>query len=137
MMAQYTTKQRKALIEYLKSNPDRQLTARQIADALEVSGCSKISRSAVYRNLQLLKNEGIISLVTQDSARESVYQYIDSDECRECVHLTCTRCGQIQHLRTSAADELVKNASDTDGFEIDRQKTVIYGVCKTCCRKNK
>lgn len=135
-MAHYMTRQRRALIEYLKSNPDRQLTARQIADALEESGSSRISQSAVYRNLQLLKNEGIISLVTQDSARESVYQYVDSDECRECIHLTCIRCGQIQHLKTSAADELVKNASDNDGFEVDRQKTIIYGVCKACCKRN-
>ena len=53
----YKTKQREALLDYLAQHADEDLSAQQIAGAL---AAQDISRSAVYRNLATLEQEGAL-----------------------------------------------------------------------------
>ena len=119
------TKQRRELLRFLKANADRQLTAREICEELQKLD---ISQSAVYRNLAFL--EGRL-LVKSAGERENLYRYV-RDACAVCLHLTCTVCGAICHLRNSEAERLEKTILNSDDFFVDRKKTVIYGKCKKC-----
>lgn len=131
-VSKYLTKQRKVLLDFLTENSDRQLTARQISDALRGNG---VSLSAIYRNLAELEKEGTLRRDAGDGTRDVCYRYVGSEDCRESIHLLCKRCGQSIHMKESDADALLAGVLKNSGFRIDRSGTVLYGVCDHCGRK--
>jgi Fur family ferric uptake transcriptional regulator len=128
-LARYLTEQRKELISFLQSHPDRQFSAKQVAEAHEQNG---ISLSAVYRNLESLEEAGLVCCFVKEGSREVFYQYMDADACKNCIHLTCTKCGRTFHMDAAAAEQMLDTVSRADGFEISRSRTVLYGLCKNC-----
>lgn len=128
-MAKYMTEQRRKLIAFLQENPDRQLSAREIADHF---GEDNISLSAVYRNLSALEEDNLITVVFREGVRDKYYRCLLSDECKCCIHLTCSKCGKSIHLNKSAANTLIAGTQKFDGFKIDTSKSVLYGICKNC-----
>lgn len=125
-MSKYMTRQRKALHTFLGAHADELLSAREIADALDVS------LSAVYRNLAALESEGVLRRGGVNGAREATYQYIGAAACRDCLHLSCTKCGRTFHMSAVGAERLQRDALRSDEFRIDRGETVLYGVCREC-----
>lgn len=129
----YKTNQRTQLYDFLKKNPHTYFTARQIADALSSSGAD-ISISAIYRNLSALSEEGKIRKSVQKNSRETCYRYVDSEACRDEIHITCSECGKIFHMDHKLSALLQDHLSNSQGFELDKSKTVIYGICNECRR---
>lgn len=125
----YNTEQRNLLLNFLKSKPDTMFSAKQIADSLNHE---KISRSAVYRNLADLEAEGKIKRATKEGSRETFYQYYDLQSCKNHIHLSCTQCGKIFHMENDVANQLMTALENTEGFEINKGKTTLYGICKEC-----
>ena len=128
-MARYVTKQRRSLLGFLARHADESLTAQQVAADLTASG---VSVSSVYRNLTALEAEGKVRRVSRSGSRETYYQYAAAEGCRACLHLACKRCGRTFHMGMPAADALVDRVAQEEKFQIDREDTVIYGVCKDC-----
>ncbi len=128
-MSKYVTNQRKILLQYLSHHTDEPLSARKIADELE---SENISISAVYRNLSELEKEGKLRRASKSGSREVFYQYTAAEECKECLHLSCTECGKTYHMSVSNAELIAKSIAKNDMFDIDKSETVIYGVCKGC-----
>ncbi|MBR0494930.1 MAG: transcriptional repressor, partial [Treponema sp.] len=95
-----------------------------------------ISKSSVYRNLAELEAEQKIKRVTKTGSKESFYQFFDNSECKNHIHLSCTKCGKIFHLESEQTEKLVNEVELADGFEISRSETTLYGVCKDCGVKN-
>ena len=130
-MPKYITRQRKLLLAYLSEHIDEQVSSRQIAAAFENE---KISISAVYRNLSELEKEGKIKRCVRENSREVFYQYIAAKECKDSLHLSCRVCGKCFHLDKADADKLINSVEKSKGFQIDKTDTVLYGVCKDCCK---
>ncbi|MBR4073756.1 MAG: transcriptional repressor [Clostridia bacterium] len=128
-MAKYMTSQRKKLLDFLKSNHGKQLSAAKIAEALSVSG---ISQSAIYRNLSALEEDGLVSRHTKEGFREIFYSYTGAEQCKNCIHLTCTKCGKVTHMNSEAARQITDSLRRTAGFNINKSKTVVYGLCHNC-----
>lgn len=131
-MPKYMTKQRKTFLNYLSNHADEQLTVKQISEALE---SENISLSAVYRNLSSLEEEGKIRRVSRNGSREVYYQYIGNEHCRDCLHLSCEKCGKTFHMNVSGAKKLVENVALAENFAVDKSNTVLYGICKACQEK--
>lgn len=130
-MSKYMTRQRKALLDFLGAHADEPFSAREIAEALAPEG---VSLSAVYRNLASLESEGVLRRGGLNDAREATYQYIGAAACRDCLHLSCTKCGRTFHMSAGGAERLQQDALQSDEFHIDRGETVLYGVCRECRR---
>ncbi len=128
-MAAYWTKQRKQLLEYLAEHRDQQLTAQKIAQDLKRE---KISLSAVYRNLAVLEEQGYLKRSVREGARESYYQYLAAEECKDQLHLSCLVCGKSIHLGIAETKQLIQNIMDTTGFQLEKTETIFYGTCKAC-----
>jgi len=128
-MHDYRTEQRRWLMEFLQDNPDKQFSARQIAASLPVP---EISLSTIYRNLSALENAGQISRFVKEGSREIYYQYTHAEQCRNRIHLICIKCGKMLHAEPDMADRLQKDVFVSAGFQIDRSKTILYGLCKNC-----
>lgn len=133
-MPQYSTRQRKALLQYLHAHPDEDFSARQIADALEPED---VSLSAVYRNLAALETQGMIRRAPKDGGHEVFYRFTQADACKQHLHLSCSQCGRTFHMDVPATDSLVEQVEETAGFQVDRSSTVLYGVCGACSNENK
>ncbi len=127
-MPKYMTKQRKILTEYLSKRTDESISATLIAEAL----ADKISKSAVYRNLADMEAEGKLRRVASKGSREIIYQYVDEEKCHDCLHLSCKNCGKTYHMENTAAEKLINSVMKNEDFDIDKERTVLYGICKDC-----
>ncbi len=128
-MAKYLTRQRKQLLNYLSAHTDEQMTARQIADALEAD---QVSVSAVYRNLSALEEEGLLKRSVRDGTRDLFFQYIAAEPCKNSLHLSCRVCGKSIHLGARETRQLLSSTLESTGFQIDKSETILYGVCAEC-----
>jgi len=133
-MSEYMTEQRRELLEFFRKNHDRCFNARDVAEALKNSN---ISISAIYRNLSRLERDGYLSRTVKKGSRESYYQSMMLDNCRNRIHLSCIKCGNTFHMDNEVSAALLEGVSKSDGFSISKAKTVLYGVCGNCGRGGK
>ena len=105
------------------------LSAGQIADAL--SG-KEISTSAIYRNLAALEQEGRLKRSARPGTQEAYYRFTDDKECQGHLHLSCLRCGKTVHVEEAETDALTHQLAKSEGFALDREDTVLYGICADC-----
>lgn len=124
-MAKYNTNQRRELAAFLSQHPDELMTAQEISEQVDQSV------SSVYRNLELLENEGKVTRQPKDGCREMLFRYMASEHCADMIHMCCSECGRTMHMNENTAKTLCDMLS-SDGFGVDRTKTVIYGVCRDC-----
>ena len=128
-MSKYMTRQRRGLLEFLKAHPDQAMSAMEVAAAMQDA---PVSVSAVYRNLAALEAEGKVRRLARSGSREVFFQYTDAPECRNCFHLSCTRCGRTFHMHALGAERLARDVAQNDEFQLDRSETVLYGLCRDC-----
>lgn len=127
----YKTTQRKQLYDFLKAHPHKYFTVKQIEEALTETG-TDISVSAIYRNLSAFLEMGFLKKVAEKNSRQTSYRYIDSDSCRNEIHITCSVCGKMFHMNHALTSYIQKQLVQQNDFELDRSKTSISGICKDC-----
>ncbi len=125
----YVTDQRFKMISLFKNHLHESFSAKQIQEKL---GDSEISKSAIYRNLAYMEKEGLLTRVTNGNNREVLYQYVKSECCAGAVHLICDNCKSTYHLNKHVSDLISNMALDAFGFAVNKQKSVIYGLCGNC-----
>lgn len=129
------TKQKKIIIDYLKNNRDKHLTAEEIVDNLKSSNL-KVSKATVYRLLNTLSKEGSLRKYVLAEGVCSCYQYVgDIDECSKHYHLICDNCGKVMHCDDANINKLAENISRNSEFKINMQKVVFYGKCNKCIKQ--
>ena len=130
MRGEYSTKQRSAILDFLKEN-NAHVTAADIAFHLKELGVS-VSTATVYRTLEKLVGEGVVRKMFVDQGHSACYQYIDNGTCSEHFHLKCIKCGRLIHLSCDFLQEMESHIFDDHGFTVSSGRTVIYGVCHAC-----
>lgn len=120
------TKQKTAILEFLRSKRQH-YSASQIYDAVRET-LPNISLGTVYRNLATLVEQGeIISVETSDKC--VFYDGFISDH----AHFVCQGCKSIYDFdMPSGLERQIKE----DGFLVEKQRLVYYGICKNCLLKN-
>ncbi len=127
----YKTTQRKELYDFLKAHPHSYFTVKQLEDSLKEMGI-EISVSAIYRNLSALLEMEAVKKVAEKNSRETSYRYINSDTCKNQIHITCSMCGKIVHMNDTLADYLEEQLALQNDFQMDRGRTSVLGICKDC-----
>lgn len=128
----YNTAGKKALIEYMAQNRDRQFTVDELFASLSAAGTS-VGKSSLYRLLERLVADGAVRKFKESELSSAVFQYIGSDEdCYRHLHLKCAECGKLVHLECPNSVELIAHIYEEHGFSIDSKKSVLYGKCKDC-----
>ncbi len=131
MKSTYQTQQRKILLSFLNTVSDRQLTIEEIMEGLEREG-QNLPQSSVYRLMKKMVEEGVVRRHAKEDSRQYVYQIIESEECHAHLHLQCTECGKLVHLSHEATREARQWMQGATGFDLDQEKTYLYGTCKEC-----
>lgn len=131
----YRTRQRTAILQYLRAHPRAHLTAEELCDALHADGIA-IGKSTVYRTLERLEQSGIVRRFTMSPGEGACYQYADgaSERCQTHLHLKCLICGTLYHIDCDHLDELNTHLAAQHHFTLDYTKTVLYGTCEPCRR---
>ena len=124
----YKTKQRELVLGFLKEN-DRCLTADEIISGLSEAGHS-VSKTTVYRCLELFSTEGQASKFINAPGESAVYRY-SGGHC-DHFHLKCTDCGRTVCADCGFISRMQEHFKEHHGFTVSKTMTVIYGVCAAC-----
>jgi len=120
------TRQRRLVLNTLRSTRTHP-TAEWIFSRVRAEMPS-ISLGTVYRNLNVLRDEGTIREL-RVAGRTARW---DADLSQH-GHFVCTSCGAIRDVEGFPAYDW-KGLKDLVGCEITHQRTEFYGLCPTCLR---
>ena len=130
-MSHRNTRQ-KALILKTLSESKNHLTAEEIIDILK-NNEEKVGRATVYRYLKELEESGRVRKYSLGEKGCACYQFVgDGSECHEHYHLMCEGCGKLEHIESDVIKSFSESALKKFGFEIDKGRTIFYGICKNC-----
>ena len=131
----YKTKQKETILQYLISHPNQHVTAQEISRHLNQEGTA-VGTATIYRQLDQLVSDGTIRKYTIDSRTGACYEYLpDSEACHRHFHLKCMHCETLYHVTCEHLCELEEHILEHHGFQIDQSKTVLYGICEDCRKK--
>lgn len=136
MVKKRNTKQKEIIINFLKENKDRHLTAEDILLELRKQS-EEVSQATIYRNLSELVKEGELRKYISDVAKKACFQYVDNvNKCSKHYHLICDECGSIIHFEGTELQKLKDKILGQNKFEVNLEKVVLYGKCEKC-KENK
>jgi len=127
----YNTKQREKILKYLKDNQNSNTTADEILKHFNNSH-EKIGKATVYRYLNNLVEENVIKKYMLEDRNCSCYQFVENQHCEEHYHLKCEKCDKIIHLECEEFNNIQTHILKEHNFELDKYRTVLYGICEEC-----
>jgi len=125
-MERRNTKQRQIILDAVKSRCDHP-SAEQIYNQVKVVD-PKISLATVYRNLDVLHNEGQIQEIQSPGA--DVFDLVTERH----NHLLCDKCGKIFDIDVDY-DQTMDSLSTKKGFLTRSHHTIFNGLCPTCAKE--
>lgn len=126
----YHTRQRSALLEYLRSNKSGWVSSREIIEEPALD----IGEATVYRMLTRLAEEGLLEKKPAENGRGSLYRYSGTADCHGHMHLRCLVCDNTFCLHSEELEKAERDIGSKLGFSVDESKTTLYGVCSSCRR---
>lgn len=131
----YNTRQRAEILDFLKSNPDKNLSIDDITLALSTQDI-KVGKTTIYRYMDKLTKEGRVRKYKVENSKSAYYEFIsDHHGCLDHYHFKCTNCGHLLHVDCEMMDDVFSHMQSHHGFVADNAKTVIYGLCSNCSKK--
>lgn len=124
MKQQRNTRQRQLVLEAVRARQDHPAADQIYLDLRAVD--PRISRGTVYRNLNLLEENGEILHVKVPGVDRfdwrTEYHY----------HLLCTGCGAVIDAPTPYRAGLDQDLAEETGYRVSRHRTVFEGLCPAC-----
>ena len=123
------TKQRRVVFETIRgtlSHPTADWIFERVRTTLP-----KISLGTVYRNLSVLKDEGMVREI-YGSDRRAHYDAVTTQH----AHFICSECGSISDVHNLPECDL-RAAKELVGCEVTEQRIEFVGVCPRCQRRSK
>ena len=133
-MAKYNTRQKSLLLAFLRKQPNASFTAEEVAERLSAAyGEEAPGKSTVYRLLATLAEEEQVRSFTKKGNRRSYYQSADCNH--EHLHLKCTDCGRLIHMKEDSTHQLLRQILLQSQFAVDEHQTVLFGRCGACIKE--
>jgi Fe2+ or Zn2+ uptake regulation protein len=123
------TQQRRIVYETIR-NTRTHPTADWIFDRVR-SRMPKISLGTVYRNLSVLKREGLVREIFGTDRRA---RYEDNQQPH--AHFICTSCGEIRDVDVTPESEW-QALKDLVGCEVYEQRMEFLGRCPACVHRKR
>ena len=118
----------KQIIQKIIEGPGKHMTAEEVKAALDEEGIPA-GLATVYRNLNLLCEEGIIQKISE----HGISFYDGNPEPHD--HLYCLQCGSIFDIGGPYMQEADRAAEKMMGAKIIRHSTAFEGICSECLKK--
>ena len=94
----------------------------------------KIGLATVYRTMRVICSAG---LARETDFGDGVKCYEHKYKHQHHHHLVCIKCGRIIEVISPEIEKLQKKLAKKHGFTISRDTMKIFGICRTCKRKEK
>jgi len=91
--------------------------------------CRGAGRATVFRTIRLLTEMGVVCRVLLE---DGSLHYRVSERGRHHHHLVCTECGKVEDLDQCAISDIVRDLSESSGYEIEGHWLELFGRCQTC-----
>ncbi|UCC29705.1 MAG: transcriptional repressor [Phycisphaerales bacterium] len=126
---QRNTRQREVVLEELR----RLGTHPTAAELYEIARARlpKISLGTVYRNLELLAENGIIQKLKISGAEAR----FDGDPQRH-YHVCCVRCGRVDDVHDLPRNFVRRRAKQLSGYDILGFRLEFNGICPECKKRS-
>lgn len=118
------SRQRESIKEYLSHTHDHPTADMVYAKIREIY--PNISLGTVYRNLNLLVDQGEVIKVTCGDGSDH-FDYKSSPH----YHLVCQKCGCVQDLELDLSSLDALAAKNFNG-EVTGHNIIFYGICEEC-----
>jgi Fur family transcriptional regulator, ferric uptake regulator len=90
----------------------------------------RISLGTVYRNLELLSQEGLIQKLDVAGSQKRF-----DGNVQEHYHLRCRQCGRVDDIQLSPRRELEAEAEGLSGYAKLQHRLEFIGICPECQAK--
>lgn len=127
----YNTRQRQAVLACLQGRKDTFLSVDDACALLAASG-EGVGRTTVYRTLESLVEEGLLSKVAPARGVAARYKLAPEADDAGQGQLCCLGCGRAMPLDCDMLDAFAAHVRKDHGFAIDQRRTVLYGYCQDC-----
>lgn len=131
---EYKTRQRGLILDCLVQNRGGHITADDVTRYLKEQG-APVGRTTVYRYLEKLVAEGVVQKFSAGPGGSACFQYNGCGGEHNHFHLKCVDCGKLIHLDCDHFLEVERHILKEHGFSIDNCRTVLYGHCEDCAKK--
>ncbi|MDD3902848.1 MAG: transcriptional repressor [Sphaerochaeta sp.] len=108
---------------------DNHPNAEQIYDAIVLKHPS-ISRATVYRNLNMLVDEGKVKRIRVLGGPDHFDKTLGNH-----YHIQCTKCKKVSDIEVGDAIGICVKNIDTCGYVLESYEIVFNGVCPDCQKK--
>lgn len=122
-----STKQRSMILEVLtrtKAHPTAGWIYEQVKEHY-----SNISLGTIYRNLNLLKDNGIIKEL---KFGKNTARFDANAEPHD--HLFCLECGKLEDVKCTFHPDLTKTVEEENGYKIVSHQLEFSGICPDCLK---
>ena len=123
------SRQREAVLNYLRSTTSHP-TAEEIYSVIRQE-FPKVSLGTIYRNLNLLAEQGEISRLNCGDTVDHFDAVTESH-----VHFICRECSCIQDLKFHPEDGIDTEAQKLCSGKVNGHELYFYGICDHCIRKH-
>ena len=124
---QPVTRQRDRVAQVVFRSDDH-LSVDGILRELKQQG-EQVGIATVYRTLDLLVESG---LVRAHEFGEGFRRYEPMTTQAGHEHLICERCGRVVEFANERLERMLPVLADEQGFQHQRHRVEIYGVCRDC-----
>lgn len=92
-----------------------------------VESYPSIGKGTVYRNLNLLSEEGeLLKIMVADGADRFDHN------CHDHYHVLCTGCDKVFDVKTKSLPDVNEMICDKNGFEFIDVQVLFRGICPNC-----
>lgn len=124
MKQQRNTKQRQLVLEAVQARCDHPSADQIYLDVRAID--DRISRGTVYRNLNILVQQGEVLHVKLSHTDRF------EGQLGKHYHLLCTACGLFCDVPLPYQNDLDEQAAEKTGYAIELHRTVFEGLCPNC-----
>ena len=125
-MSKRLTSARAIILETITTD-HKHWTVQEVYEAVKPS-LPSLNLSTVYRSLEYLSGEGLIS-VSDLGAGTPVYESIQDSPHH---HLVCLDCEAVYELSHADVDEFFAKISRQNEFEVSTNHLILFGTCEAC-----
>lgn len=120
------------LLDFLKSHSDRPYSIEELTEEMENIFPDAPGKSTVYRLMGQLVDNGTVKRFVKGNSRQFLYQASLGEECHSHLHLKCTECGRLLHMKHELSEQLISEILGSSEFSVTADSTTLFGFCKDC-----
>ncbi|MDA7949639.1 MAG: transcriptional repressor [Hyphomicrobiaceae bacterium] len=122
------TQLRRRILELLWAH-DRPAGAYELIEALRKADSRPIGPPTVYRALEFLIDQGLVSKI---ESRNAYIPCAHPERRHDCLFVICTECGSTVELEDPRVERLLAENATQLGFQVERRVVEVEGKCADC-----